>query len=130
MEGWPKGWPFFVFGDQMGTDIENFDNPPWDDAKAKALMGSLVLVGLTYLNADGGVDWQGQIFGIVTRVQENSGIDIQCHGETWRGQTMTMPPALNWFNEAKPGTYKLRSTGESLTDPAFIAAWTVTPGQN
>jgi hypothetical protein len=114
----------------MSNDLENYGRPIWDETKAQAIFGSLVLVGVTYLKQDGSVEWSGEFFGIVTKVQSDWGIDIECHGETWNGKTMTMPPDLNSFAEASPGTYRLRSTGEQLTDPAYTGAWTITRNGN
>jgi hypothetical protein len=43
------------------------------------------------------------------------------------------PPPDHWDEEmaaslvARPGEYRLSSTGEVVADPDFTAAWTVTP---
>ena len=101
------------------------DQLVWDDEKARAVRGSLVIVGLTYVNPDGSVESQLQAYGLVTKAESDSGVSIECHGEIWNGQTITLPPDLRSFQKAPPGTYKLRATGEEIIDPDFSVAFTI-----
>ena len=100
--------------------------PPWDQEEADGLVGQLVLVGITYVAADGKtVTSQVQCWGrIVSATPE--GIAILCEGETWSGQTMALPPHLTAFQAARPGEYRLRSTGETVENPDLTTSWTVT----
>ncbi|MBN7463153.1 hypothetical protein I3U64_23750, partial [Mycobacteroides abscessus subsp. abscessus] len=43
----------------------------------------------------------------------------------FRFETFTLPPAPESFSPAAPGEYRLRSTGEVITDPDYLATWTV-----
>jgi len=36
-----------------------------------------------------------------------------------------LPPDLRAFQDAPPGEYRLRSTGEVVVDPDFISSWTI-----
>jgi hypothetical protein len=99
-----------------------------DDAMdlAEVILGSHVLVGLTYRNADGTVDHQEQLHGFTTRV-DASGVVIQLWGSE---ETYTLPPDLRNYEPAAPGEYRLRSTGEVVVDPDFISNWTITSGRD
>lgn len=37
-----------------------------------------------------------------------------------------LPPDLSAFRKADPGIYRLRSTGQEIVDPDYIACWKVT----
>jgi len=97
----------------------------WDEEKASALRGACVLVGMTYCDPDGAVRSQIQYFGIVAAVVPNRGIAIQCQSSTFAGTVQWLPPDLRSFTRAKPGEYRLRTTGETLTDPDFTSTWVV-----
>jgi hypothetical protein len=95
----------------------------WDNEKAQQLHGSLVLAALTYLNPDETIICKVACFGIVQSVSETEGVVIQCLGETWKGQLMTLPSLMDNFQAAKTGRYVLETTGETLIDPGFTTAW-------
>lgn len=107
-------WPF--------TDEQH--RPAWDHDQAERLHGSTVLVGLTY-NEPAGMR-QEQIFGTVMAADPDEGITLRLEGRR-SGQVYTLPPDLGAFIPAKPGTYRLRSTGEIVVDPDYTTSWTSTP---
>ena len=98
--------------------------PAWDDAVAQDLLGSLVIVGITYVDPEGVPESQGQYFGLVTVADKTLGIVIECHG-VWAGETCGLPPETAAFQKAAPGSYRLRSTGEEVVDPAYLSSWTI-----
>ena len=105
---------------------ETADGEPIWNQEGDLLVGQYVLVGLTYLAADGKtVTSQVQCHGKITKADER-GIAIACEGTTWRGQTATLPPDLRAFRAASPGEYRLRSTGEVVKDPDLLMTWTIT----
>lgn len=82
------------------------------------LIGARVLVGITY--RDGERSSSIQRHGLVIRCDDDV-IEI----ESPDGETFTLPPAPESFSPAPPGEYRLRSTGEVVTDPDYLATWTV-----
>jgi hypothetical protein len=86
------------------------------------VLGSHILVGLTYRNDDGTVDRQEQFHGFVTRA-DASAVAIQVWGTD---RVFYLPPDLRNYQPAEPGEYRLRSTGEVVVDPDFITTWTLT----
>jgi hypothetical protein len=107
--------------------LDEPDGPlPWDQEEADWLRGKSVLVGITWLEPDNKtVKAQGQYHGRIVAADKQNGFKIECEG-TWAGQTMGLPPDLRAFRPAKPGEYKLQSTGEVVTDPDVLATWTIT----
>ena len=100
--------------------------PVWDEEAAARLDGALVLVGITYLRPAG--PEQVQFFGTVISV-DRSGITLRLGGER-EGESYELPPALEAFEPAPPGEYRLRSTGEIVTDPDYTTSWEITPPMN
>jgi hypothetical protein len=101
------------------------DSPPaWDEEVAAALMGALVIIGLTHLDADGVFVSQEQYFGRVIAVDRNHSITLRLDGSRDE-QEYVLPPQTSAFHKAEPGEYRLRSTGEIVWNPDFTTNWTV-----
>jgi hypothetical protein len=83
--------------------------------KRSALLGSHVLVGLTYLRPDGEISHRLQVHGTVESVSEDV-IEVR---RADNGDIFTLPPALEAFKPAPPGAYRLKSTGEVVVSPDF-----------
>lgn len=91
---------------------------------ADDLVGSTVLIGVTYYNAGGEFTHQTQIYGVVERVEPESGVLIRLQGQR-AGEEFWLPPDPEAFQAAPAGEYRLRSTGEVVTDPDFTTTWTI-----
>ena len=74
----------------------------------------------TYVDAEDQVINKLQSHGMITRIDE-TGIFI----EQANGETFSLPPDLESLQPAKPGVYRLRSTGEAVENPDFVSTWTV-----
>ena len=94
----------------------------WDEHRAAMLIGKYALVALTYRDADGTIREKLQIHGRITAVDETC-VTMRLHESD---QQFTLPPALEAFEEAQPGEYRHRSTGEVVVDPDLLASWTIT----
>ena len=99
--------------------------PPFDDRRAAALIGKYVLIGLTYHDADGQLLEQRQMHGTIVAADAQHGIDVELKGVGY-GETYRLPPDLRPLQPAPPGEYRLRSTGEVVTDPDLTCSWSVT----
>lgn len=110
----------------MPPETSGGDGPPlWDQDEGDGLIGQLLLAGITYLAADGRtVTSQVQCWGRIVSA-DPKGIAIMCEGKTWNGQRMTLPPDLRALQAAKPGEYKLSSTGETVVNPDLTTSWTM-----
>ena len=105
--------------------MDDDDQPMWDEAFADRLVGATVLVGLTFLDAEG--ERHEQFFGDVESAHSGAGISIRLRG-TRSGEFYTLPPDLGAFGEAARGVYTLRATGETVSDPDYLVTYRITPG--
>jgi hypothetical protein len=88
-----------------------------DAARPDDYLGKTILVGITYVDSNervvGSIQWHGVIEAI------DPLLAIRVAGTD---ETRTLPPQVE---DAGPGEYTLRATGEVVTDPDFLATWTV-----
>jgi len=103
------------------------DRPRWDQRFADQLDGAVVLVGMTYNEPSG--KRVEQFFGTVIATHETEGVTLLLEG-TRSGETFRLPPDLRAFFPAKPGSYRLRATGEIVVDPDFTTTWERNAPQN
>ena len=86
-----------------------------------SLVGKYVLVGITRIDADGAFLEKGEHHGRITSVDGSDGIKVTLSD----GEILTLPPDPDSFRDAKPGIYRLRSTGEEVVDPDLTTVWTI-----
>ncbi len=96
----------------------------FDAALAQALLGKYVLIGVTYLDAEGKPTRQEEFHGVVVAATAEDGIRFQLRGSR-DGTEYRLPPDTRGFAKALPGQYRLRSTGEVVTNPDFTCTWSV-----
>lgn len=97
------------------------DELAWDDERAQAMVGRTVLVGITRSSARG--DRHQQMFGRIVSVRA-AGVEISLQGRS-AGKTFSLPPDFEAFQPASPGDYRLKSTREVVSNPDYLATWTV-----
>jgi hypothetical protein len=90
------------------------------------LVGKRVLIGLTYFEADGSFIEQEQLSGTVTSVDMAHSIQIELDN----GSPYSLPPDLRPIQPAKPGEYRLRSTGKVVIDPDYLITYSITNPNN
>ena len=100
------------------------DRPAWHDDQAAELIGLTVLIGVTRVGPEG--DLQEQMFGVVRSADSVKGFEVELMGSRL-GEAYWLPPDLSNFFAAPPGEYRLRSTGEVVSDPDFTCSWTLYP---
>jgi hypothetical protein len=87
----------------------------------RSLVGKTVLIGITRLDHDDELIEKTEKFGRIASVDPQSGIKVDV-GEP---ELFILPPTPENFNEARPGLYRLRSTGETVEDPDLTTIWTI-----
>src|SRR3954465_8432277 len=109
----------------------SFDDgrPPFDHHLGGELVGKHVLVGVTYLDANGKPSRLEQFHGTVVSADARAGFQLALRGER-TGESKWLPPDTRAFQRARPGEYRLKSTGEVVEDPDYTAAWSVSPPKN
>jgi hypothetical protein len=98
------------------------------EEEINSLIGKYVLIGITRLDKRGQPKDQLQFLGDVTKIaRENNSICIALRPD---GKEYKVPLDLRAFKPAAPGDYRLRSTGEVVVNPDFIATWIVQEGKD
>jgi hypothetical protein len=92
--------------------------------KLNDMMGKVLLVGVTYVDADDEVVEQLQVAGRVISVDPL--VTIERTG----AEPFTLPPDRQAFDRGAPGEYHLRATGEVVVDPDFVSTWVVAAPEN
>jgi hypothetical protein len=99
-------------------------NEPWNETLALDLPGKLLLVGLTFTDSRGTPKDQQQFWERVVTADRRDGIQLLLKGAR-SGETFFLPPDTRSINRASPGDYRLRSTGEVVTDPDYTVTFLV-----
>jgi hypothetical protein len=96
----------------------------WDHNFAAWLLGKYVLVGLTYLDHTGNEIDRHEVHGRVKSVDQKTAIVLERTGQL-DDQDFRLPPDTTVFEPAEPGDYRLKTTGEIVSNPDALATWTV-----
>ena len=109
----------------MGLAFDDADmgKPRLDESKASEYIGKTVLMGLTYLDHNDKLIEQRQCVGTIMTFPNEKGIRIKLQD---LDDPFDLPPDPRGIRVAKPGTYRLRSTGREVVNPDFLATWTIT----
>nr|WP_295111052.1 hypothetical protein [uncultured Caulobacter sp.] len=102
----------------MTDDIDQTDRH-WDAAFAEGLIGKTLLMNLTFLDDDGGVQERQQFFGVVIDATQAEGVVLDLMGEH-DGDTYTLPPQTSAIQAAEAGVTTL--DGDK---PDFVANWII-----
>jgi hypothetical protein len=105
-----------------GEPLDGDGPPSLDPDLVERLVGKRLLIGVTYLEHNGDFAEQQQLHGLVEEVSMQAGIVVRLND----GAVRRFPPDLRGVAEARPGTYRLRSTGEEVEDPDYLCSWTIT----
>lgn len=97
------------------------DKPQLDESRAAEYIGKTVLLGVTYMDEGKQVLAQHQWFGTILTFSNTEGIRIRLRDSD---EPCALPPDPRGIRRAQPGIYKLRSTGEEIVDPDYLATWT------
>jgi hypothetical protein len=82
----------------------------------------VVLVGVTYVDQANRSIGQRQFWGVVQAFHADRGVHLALRGGD-AGKHCLLPPDPSRYRPAKPGSYTLKSTGETLRDPDFLSTW-------
>ena len=96
------------------------DGDDLDPELVRTLIGKRVLAGLTYRQRSG-AETRKQVYGVIVRISAQEGVVITLPS----GETFRLPPDLDGYERAAPGTYTLSSTGERVVDPDLLGTWVI-----
>jgi hypothetical protein len=99
-----------------------------DETKADEYLGKVVLLGITYVDHEDKLIEQKQWVGTIVAFSRKEGIRIRLRDSD---SPCGLPPDERGIRKAPPGIYRLRSTGEEIENPDYLATWTlVSPDPN
>jgi len=92
-----------------------------DQPTVEELVGKVVLLCYNI------VDEAGNLLGQFQEAAFFHGLTSVIHLRLYDdlSKEIYLPPDLTVFRKAEPGTYRLRSTGQEIEDPDYIATWTL-----
>lgn len=90
---------------------------------AEKYVGKTFLLGLSFADESGAVIERVQVYGKAVRVSAEEGVVVRLDGQD---EEYFLPRDVKILPAAK-GEYVLLSSAEVITDPDFLAAWTIRP---
>ena len=93
----------------------------FDEKLAASFVGKHLLIGVTYLDHAEEPIEQKQRHGRIVRINPREGVVVGLSD----GGELKLPPDLRSFQVARPGEYRLRSTGEVVIDPDLTCTWVI-----
>ena len=106
------------------SQISEIVHLDWDNA-AQQLVGTVTVIEVQHYDAKGAFLRHDHIYGLVSSADRKNGIRLIANGKTFNGKLVVLPAQLDSFTRPKPGSYKLKSTGETVTDPHWFTTWMV-----
>ena len=97
--------------------------PSVDETTAEQYIGKVVLIGITYENSDGEITGRQQWAGTIKTYSNREGIQVDLFDSD---EFCALPPLPDAIKPAKPGVYRLKSTGREIEDPDYLATWICT----
>lgn len=89
------------------------------------LIGKVILIGVTYVDKQDNLLDRKQWWGIVESASSGIGIRVSLKNSS---DPCVLPPDLNAIRRAAPGEYRLKESGEIISDPDFLTTWTCVEG--
>ncbi len=96
----------------------------FDPAQAEAMIGKTVLVSLTCMNDYGDLDAFEQFAGEILRVTNEDGLVVK---RADNGEEFNLPPDLDHYQPAEPGSYKLAESEAIIENPDYLVEWDIYP---
>ena len=85
-------------------------------------LNKTLIVGITRIARDGTVVAQFQLHGRIRSIDPEDGLTLEMSDGD---RLFQLPPDVNALHPASPGTFRERSTGESIENPDFISMWQI-----
>jgi hypothetical protein len=119
-------WPGFMEGDPLEFSADrvfDFYGPElwFNPERLPTLVGRTVLLGITILSSGGEELERHQLHGAIRGMESPFGLVVELAG----GGLLDLPPTFALLDEAPPGDYRLRSTGEVVVNPDLMSVVTV-----
>ncbi len=108
----------------MTDDILILSAPPpehWDESLAQDLVGKIMLVNLTFLDAEGEVEGREAFYGVVITADAEEGILLNLLGPQ-DGDTTTLPPQTSNISSRRAGPLSADRAARASRTPTSCPA--------
>lgn len=86
----------------------------------ETILNKIMLIGISYVNESKEIIKQVQFAGKIVEASQEKGIIVKTVQDN---RSILLPPDLSAIQQADPGEYKLKSTGEVILNPDLISTW-------
>lgn len=100
------------------------EKPRLDESRASEFIGRRILIGVAYVDETDTVIERRQWSGRILTYSNSEGIRVQLDGSDEYCCLLPDPDALR---KARPGVYRLKSSGKEIVDPDYTTIWTCHP---
>jgi hypothetical protein len=103
------------------------------DITYQSIVGKTILAGFGIVDENRKELSRMQFHGVIIAADATKGISVRINGAPdisplhVNNGVVVLPPDLRIIQPAPPGTYRLASTGEEVTDPDYLSSFTVRP---
>lgn len=94
----------------------------YHEEEALRMVGKTVLAGITHRLHDGTITAMKQYAGVIEKVNRE-GFWLRLSDSEADEPLMWLPPAPRYYDDAPPGIYTMRSTGEPIENPDYLTTW-------
>lgn len=92
-----------------------------DESKAAEYIEKTILIGVTDLDRNGKITGRHQWSGRIKTFSNTEGIRVALDDSD---EYCCLPPSAGAIQRARPGVYRLKSTGKVIENPDFVTTWT------
>lgn len=103
------------------VQLDEDGDPLLNEERARFAVGKRVLVAVTAVSPAGEEVDRQELAGTVVAVEPERGVQLRLTNE----EPFWLPPDVRGLEEAQPGQYRLRDSGEVVVDPDYLWHWTV-----
>jgi hypothetical protein len=100
--------------------MKDKESYPVDESMAGEYIGKVVFIDISYENPAGEISARQQWAGVITTYSNQEGIRAELFD---LDEVCALPPSPDVIKPAKPGIYRLRSTGREIENPDYVANW-------
>ena len=125
IDGVTPDHPLYEYAMKLRAEVEDGRQRLLIPPSVDDLQGKVIVVGITRCDHNDQVVDQQQLAGEFVHMDDDA-----VYLRLANGEIFTLPPDISGFKPATPGEYRLRSTGEVVSNPDYIATWTVQLADN
>ncbi len=101
-----------------------FEGCPIDPQLAEQMLNKSLLVSISCMNEFDDLQAMEQFFGTIVRINADEGLVVLREDN---GEEFNLPPELDHYQQAKPGSYQLVESDIIIENPDYLVDWSLYP---